>query len=250
MKRLLLIAVPVLVAVGVGGWWFFLRDDAPSEASLPDRPSEVSTTAPAASSTSAASSTTGSSSATSSTAASAASADGTWTVQPGESTFVGYRVEEQFAGDTIKKTAVGRTVGVTGTVTVAGQQVTAASFEADLTKLKSDSSRRDGALQGRGLVVSQFPVASFTLTSPIDLGGAPTVGSQVTVKATGDLTLKGTTKSVTLDLQARWNGDTIDLAGSTGITMGDFAIEPPTLPGIVTVDDNGTLELQLVLVRS
>ena len=235
------IAIPVVVVLGglaFAGWWFILRDDAPPEARLPDRP--VATTAAGASD----GATTASGSAGGST-----SADGTWTVQQGEEVFVGYRVTEQFAGETIEKTAVGRTPAVTGTVAVQGAAVPAAKFEADMTKLASDSSRRDNQIRGNGLQTNQFPAASFELTQPIQLTSPPAAGAELDVQAVGNLTLHGVTKEVMIPLKVRWSGDVIDIAGQAPIVLADYGIDPPSIGGFVSVDDKGVFEVQLTLVR-
>jgi polyisoprenoid-binding protein YceI len=239
------IAIPVVVVLGglaFAGWWFILRDDAPPEARLPDRP--AATTVAGASD--------GPTTAPGSTAATsrAASADGTWTVQQGDQVFVGYRVTEQFAGETIEKTAVGRTPAVTGTVTVQGSTVPSAEFEADMTKLASDSGRRDNQLRGNGLKTNQFPTASFELTKPIALTAPPAVGAEMDVQATGNLTLHGVTKEVTIPLKVRWSGDLIDIAGQAPIVMADYGINPPSIGGFVSVAGEGVFELQLTLVKA
>jgi polyisoprenoid-binding protein YceI len=179
----------------------------------------------------------------------ATSANGGWNVDADADTFVGYRIEEQFAAGAVNKTAVGRTPGVTGKVTVDGAKIPAATFEADMTLLKSDDSRRDSALKSKAIESANFPKATFVLGQPIDLGGLPKIGSEVALKASGALTLHGVTKEITLDLTARWAGDRIDIAGKAAIALSDFGIEPPTITGMLTVQDKGTLELQLHLVR-
>jgi len=220
----------VIAAGGFGFWYFWLRDDAPPPAALPDRtqPSTQTSTAPAN--------------------GDAPAADGAWTVVPGDGVFVGYRVEELFAGDTLQKTAVGRTPAVTGTVSVDGSQVTDGDFTADLTQLESDQDRRDNYLHGNSLQTDEFPEATFTLTAPIDLGTEPTVGEPVTVTASGDLTLHGVTKAVELQLEARWNGDSIDVAGQLPVLFADYDIEKPSVPTLTT-EDNGILELVLTFQR-
>ena len=54
-------------------------------------------------------------------------------------------------------TAVGRTPNVTGTMTISGTQLTAATITADLTALQSDDQRRDGQLVDHGLETSTLP---------------------------------------------------------------------------------------------
>ncbi|MCU0311330.1 MAG: YceI family protein [Acidimicrobiales bacterium] len=230
-KWTLVAVVGVVVLGGIAFWWFVLRGDAPERASLPVRTTDT-TVAPAAGSTT--------------------GPDGDYSLSPGQDVFVGYRVEELFGGETVKKTAVGRTSALTGTLTVAGGQVTVVDIEADMTQLASDSSTRDNALRTRGLQTEQFPTATFVLTSPIELPADLAAGEQVELTATGDLTLHGVTRSVDVPLQALWDGaSTISIATPAGIPilMADYAIEPPS-NSLVTVDENGEIELQLVFVRS
>ena len=52
----------------------------------------------------------------------------------------------------------------------------------------------------------EFPTATFVLTEPIELGAVPADGEEVTATATGDLTLHGVTREVTIDLVARLDG--------------------------------------------
>ena len=66
--------------------------------------------------------------------------------------------------------------------------------------------------------------------------------------ATGDLTLAGTTRSVTVTLDAAFDGERAQVAGSIPITLADYGIHSPSL-GFVRVDDHGTIEFSLTLVR-
>ena len=125
--------------------------------------------------------------------------EGTWTV--GDGSIVGYRVSEELFGQSAE--AVGRSEGVTGSLTIDGTTVTEATFEVDMTTFESDESRRDGQFEGRIMEVDEFPTATFVLTEPIELGEEPADGSTVEVEATGDLTLHGVTRAVTIPLVAR-----------------------------------------------
>jgi polyisoprenoid-binding protein YceI len=224
--KVVLAAVVVVVLVGGAGvWYFVLRDTAETTASL-DAIGTPSGTAAGPART---------------------SADGNWKVAPGTDIFVGYRVEELFAGQTVKKTATGRTTSVTGTMTVAGSSIPAVEIKADTTKLKSDETRRDSAIGTRGLETQKFPEATFKLTTPITLPSPPVKDQEVSVTATGDLTLHGVTKSVQVPLKAKWTGPTITVAGSTSIAFADYKISPIEI-SILKTDDNGVLELQLAFV--
>ena len=227
LRTFLTIGIPVVVVLlalgGFGLWWFVLRDDAPPAASLVPRPT-VSTTP-------------------------GATADGTWAVQQGAKVFAGYRILELLAGATIKKTAAGRSPAVTGSLTLHGSTVSAARIDVDVTQLKSDASQRDNRIRTNGLETDTFRTAAFELTAPIDLGAAPVAGTEISVQAPGNLTLHGVTRPATFALTARWNGDTIDVAGSTPVVLADYQISPPSIGGFVSVDDHGTVELQLTFVR-
>jgi polyisoprenoid-binding protein YceI len=124
-----------------------------------------------------------------------------------------------------------------------------ARVDVDVTQLKSDKSQRDNRIRTDGLETDTYRTASFELTTPIDLGSVPAAGAEVAVQAIGNLTLHGVTRPTTFDLRARWNGETIDVAGSTEVVMADYQINPPNVGGFVSVDDHGTVELQLTFVR-
>jgi polyisoprenoid-binding protein YceI len=118
-----------------------------------------------------------------------------------------------------------------------------------MTALKSDDTRRDSQIKAKGIETTKFPSASFELSSPITLPALPKLLDEIPTKALGRLTLHGVTKDVTLDLTARWSGDRIDIAGHTDIVMADYGIDPPSIAGIVSVQNHGVLELQLMLTR-
>ena len=175
------------------------------------------------------------------------SLDGTWTVQAANS-FVGYRVREKFADLPAPTDAVGRTSAVTGSLTVDGLQVAAVDVKADLRQLQSDKQMRDERIRTDGLESDQFPIAEFKLADPIVFPSKPAAGSRVTKQAKGTLTLHGVTRSVTIPLQAQWNGDRIEVAGSLSILFADYDISTPTT-FLATVEDHGTMEFHLFFVR-
>ena len=181
-----------------------------------------------------------------------ASLDGSWQVNASlgsmgdfTSSWLGYRVQEQFVG-VGGHTAVGRTPKVTGSLTLSGSTVTAASITADLTALVSDAPQRDGELGGSGIQTDTYPTATFTLTAPIALGSLPSDGQTVSATAIGDLTLHGVTRSVRVSLQAQRQGGIIAVSGSLPIVFADYGFTGPNVLGFVTVNDHGTMELHLL----
>jgi polyisoprenoid-binding protein YceI len=242
-QRLVAAAVVLVVALGAAGWWFFIRDDAPKAANIQDASKTLDEQTNGGSDT---------------TAADGASGiDGTWNVDPSigsfddfSGTYAGYRMDEQLAG-VGAATAVGRTPDVTGGITIAGNQVTAGSFDVDMTTLKSDKDLRDNVIKSRGLETDAFPKATFELTQPVELpGDIASAGASVPFSATGNLTIHGVTKEVTLDFDAQTSNGDIAIVGQTPIKLADYQIEAPTSAIALSVSDSGTLEFQLFLSRT
>jgi polyisoprenoid-binding protein YceI len=179
------------------------------------------------------------------TAAPAAGIAGTWTVGTGST--AGYRVDEVLFGQ--NNTAAGRTSDVTGTMVIEGTTVKSADMSVDLTTVESGEERRDGQFRGRIMNTAEFPTATFTLTTPIELGTEPAEGTPITVPATGDLTVHGVTKSVTTDLNAQRTGDTIEVQGSIPVTFSDYEIPSPSFGGI-SVEDHGEIEFLLKMTQT
>ncbi|MFP5318975.1 MAG: YceI family protein [Acidimicrobiia bacterium] len=239
------IGLGALAAVAVGAfavWYLVLRTDAPDEVDLGAAVQGI--TPPAGDQ--AASTPSGNTSDNS-------GVDGTWTVDrsvanaEGTGSFGGFRVNEQLVG-VGAATAVGRSRTVEGTLTVDGTTVTAASVTVDLTAITTNDSRRNDAVQ-RALATSQFPRATFTLTQPVSVGSVPAEGQRIDVKATGDLTIKGVTKRVTVDLSAQLEGDVLVAVGSTPVTFADFGVRAPTAPIVASVEDHGVMEFQLYFTK-
>ncbi|HXM53684.1 MAG TPA: YceI family protein [Candidatus Binatus sp.] len=176
---------------------------------------------------------------------------GTWTV--GSGSVAGYRVREQLASLAAPSDAVGRTSAITGTLTLtqaaSGYTVAASGFTVDVSKLTSDQSRRDQRIHSQGLESDRYPTATFKLTSPIALSADATSGQTIHVSATGDLTIHGVTKSVTIPIDARLTGSKIELVGSITFPFSQFAMTPPSIGGFVTVQNNATMEFQLLMTQ-
>lgn len=235
--RTLALAALVLVVVVVGaGLLWFLRDDAPEEVSLESAVESVTPT-------------TGGD-------VDPGGIEGAWAVdtstgdfdfESATGTFAGFRIQEELAsiGAT---TAVGRTGDVTGTMTIDGTTVTEAAFSVDVTTITTNEARRDDRVQ-QALETDRFPNATFTLTEPIDLGEGAERGDPVQVTAVGDLTIHGVTKPIEMAIDAQLVDGTIVVVGSTDVVFSDHGVEVPQAQIVLSVEDHGTLELQLLLVQ-
>lgn len=259
-KMVMLVVASVLIAaVGLGAWLFF-GGDTPSEVDLEATAAAVqgatTTTVEGATDTTS-SPTTTSSPSTETAAPTASDVSGTWTVDTsvGEftvsddttATFAGFRVDEVLTtvGAT---TAVGRTPSVTGTIEIEGTSLVGVDVVADLTGIKSDKSRREGAIQ-RALNTSAHPQATFSLTEPIELGSGAVEGEVVEVTAVGELTINGITKSIELPVRAQLIDGTILVTAATDLAFSEFEVTAPSAASVVSVEDIGVLELQLWLSR-
>ena len=169
------------------------------------------------------------------------SIEGVWGIA-GDSV-AGYRVFKDFVGAS-EFEAVGRTSQVFGDLTIEDTSVTEASFSVDIASVISDDDRRDREFRGPVLDALSFPFAIFNLTSPIDLGAVPESGVEVTVDATGELTLRGVTNEVVFPLTARLVGEEVQVAGSIDVVFADYNIEPPRTP-VIIVRDEGMIEFSL-----
>jgi polyisoprenoid-binding protein YceI len=233
------VAVLALVVVGFGGWYFFIRDDAPEEANIESAAETLDEQG------------SGSGSSAEDPAGTPSEVDGTWAVDTSvgsfddfSGTWAGYRVDEELAGIG-SQTAVGRSPNVTGTLTVENGQVTSVDVDVDLTALKSDSDQRDGAIRSRGLQSDQFPTASFSLSQPIQVPDGLSGGQSASTQVQGELTLHGVTKPITVDVDAQMGNGTVAVTGSAPVKLTDFGIEAPTGFRVLSIQDDGTFEFQI-----
>ncbi|HEX7277735.1 MAG TPA: YceI family protein [Acidimicrobiales bacterium] len=234
--RPLLIAALVVVPLAALGlvYLLFFTDDSPDEFTLSDPPATNQTTQ------------------TTTAGAGSTSLDGTWSVADGSE--AGYRVREKLAALPAQSDAVGRTSDVTGSVTIrsSGGQLVAdgITVEVDVSTLESNEDRRDNRIRTSGLESNQFPTATFTSTQPVTLPAGTEAGQAVTADVTGDLTLHGVTKMVTIPLDVRLTGGQGEVVGSLKFPFSDFGMSPPNIGGFVTVDPDATLEFKLLLARA
>lgn len=231
------VAVAVLAA---GVWFFFIRSDAPPEVDLDSATEQIT-------------SSTESTGSTTTTTEGALRIEGTWLVdnETGEfdfdsatGSFAGYRVEEELASIGSSE-AVGRTGAVNGQMVITGTTLESAEITVDLTGLESDKPRRDDRVQD-ALGTEEFPEATFELAEPVDLGPGAPAGAEVSVEATGELTINGVTNEVTVDLDAQLVDDTAVVVGSIPIELADYDIEAPSAPVVLSVSDEATIEFQLL----
>ena len=238
----LLGAVVALAVLVTGGTWLYIhvfQGPAPAPLSLKSpassQPSATATTAPGSDSNSG-----------SATATRGGAIAGSWRVASGS--VVGYRVNEVLAGQ--NNVAVGRTSGITGSMTIHGARVTAASFTVQMATIKSDQSERDAQFDGRIMDTAAFPAGTLKLTSPIALGSLPRAGVVKSYRVTADLTLHGHTRAVAFTLQAERTSAGIEVSGSIPIVFADWGISNPSFAGFVTTQNHRLLEFLVKFSKS
>ena len=163
-------------------------------------------------------------------------AGGTWTA--GKGSLAGYRVREEFLGP--GNSIVGRTSAVTGKAVITHGDVTSASFRVGLTTVVANGKTQPQLAKILG--TANFPDATLTLTRPIVTGSGLVANKTFKVKAAGLLAMHGTTRPVTFQVTARYNGSLLYAAGSIPVVFPDWHIRAPEF-----LQNHGLLEFLLVL---
>lgn len=169
-----------------------------------------------------------------------ASPNGTWTA--GNGSIVGFRVPESFL--TQSGTIVGRTSAVTGSLVIAGNEISSGSFQVNLSTLSIVVQSKQNTTIYQVLDTNHYPQATLTLTRPVAFASLPTNGQIITSQATATLTMHGVTRPVTFTVTARSNGSVLQALGSAEVLVSDWRIKSPE-----GIHDNATIEFLLVLHR-
>jgi polyisoprenoid-binding protein YceI len=156
----------------------------------------------------------------------------------------GLRVQETALG--LSKDAVGRTTAVTGSVAVSGGRVTSATLRVDLAAITvSGKPQRQVATSLR---TGRYPDATFSLTAPVTLPAGFANGETVNLTATGQLTMNGAARPVTVALSARRDGTILQVAGSIPVAFPAWHIKGPAGFGFLgSLADHGVAEFLLTL---
>jgi polyisoprenoid-binding protein YceI len=178
-------------------------------------------------------------------------------LEAAKGTKVSYRVKEQLAGINFPDDAVGSTEAVTGTLVIApnGSIDSAQSkLTFDLRALRSDQDMRDGYLHGRTLETEKFPYAEFVPRRlqgvPFPLPAPERASGQSGFQLTGDLTIRGVSKELTITGYATFSRELVAGRATTSFTFATFGLQKPQLARLLSVDDNILLEIEFRLART
>ena len=209
-------------------------------------PSATPTTAVAATATAAATA-----AATPTPSASAATSVGTATWTIGDTSKATVRVREQLVGVNLPSDAVLVATGATGTFQLKddGTFSSDAKLSFDLTTLASDNRQRDDFVKSDTLQTRQFPKAEFVPTKTTGLALPMPASGEFTFKLTGQLTIKGKTKEVTFDVQAKRTGNELAATATAAPTwkFADFGMTAPSVPfRVVSIVDEIRVVVDMV----
>jgi polyisoprenoid-binding protein YceI len=249
-------AVVVLMVAAAAGWWFFVREDAQlAEAPLAIRGTPTASVGETPS----------------------APADDDPTATPGTSgpdlavsegytlyTLVSehdavegraeaaYFADEQLARIGVPSTAKGTTFDVTGQFALGPDGLdpnVPAVIVVGLTSLSSDEGMRDNRVR-QALQITTFPTATFTATSIGGWTGDIAEGESIELALAGTMDLHGVQRDLTWDVIATRQGDVITALATTNFLYADFDIPILNIGGFVSVEEDVTLQVQLIAVAA
>ena len=146
-----------------------------------------------------------------------------------------YTVPETLRG--LQAEAVGRTGSVTGTIDPTGPVTVAV----DMLSFESDQPRRDDRVRD---IFAGAPEAVFT-TETLSLPAEAEIDQIVPLTFAGSFTLNNVTNDVTWTTEARVVDGAIEILAELDIVLTDYDIIPPSVGGIVEVEDEARLEIAI-----
>jgi polyisoprenoid-binding protein YceI len=169
---------------------------------------------------------------------------GTWTIDPVHSS-IGFWVRH------LMVSKVRGTFGVfSGTIAVGDDGVPSVNAEITVDSVNTNNEQRDAHIKSADFfAVEDYPTATFTSTAVRDNGGHYVLD--------GDLTLKGVTKPVSLDLEyhgvnpGMGQGEVAGFEASVVLNRKDFGIDidMPLEAGGVVVGDKVTVTLEIEALK-
>ena len=161
----------------------------------------------------------------------------------GEGSEATFTVNEQLAWLDLPNDAVMKTTGLSGIILLNGQP---SVFELDLHSMTSDADRRDGYVQRR-----MFPdhrIATFTVSDLGDLPDPLPEGEVIARQVQGELSIRGVTKPIVFEIEARLDPGKLFVLGRTVFTWEELEIPPPHIPGRIQVKDEVKVEVLLAAI--
>ena len=164
-----------------------------------------------------------------------------------------YRAGEVFLRFNRPNRAVGVTRAVRGEILVDRRHPSASrvgTIQVDISQLTSDEPRRDRAIRERWLESARFPIAEFRATGVEGLPDSLREGQRFPVVIHGDLKVREVTRRVTFRGSFVLEGAVLRGTASTTLRMTDFGFEPPNILGMLRVDDEVEVQVDIVARRA
>ena len=158
----------------------------------------------------------------------------------GEGSKATFTVNETLAWLDLPIDAVMQTSGLSGHIYLDGR---ASEIDLDVHSMTSDSDRRDGYVKRR-----MFPdhrTATFTVADLGDLPDPLPEGEVITREVQGELDIRGVTKPILFQIEARLDPGKLFVVGRTTFTWDELEIPPPNIPGRIQVKDEVRVEVLL-----
>lgn len=169
---------------------------------------------------------------------------GSWQAGPGS--VAGFRVAETALG--LSNEVGGRTSAVTGTVVIAGRQVTSAAFRVDLRPVTVGGKHQPQFAVSLG--TREHPFAVVALAGQVSLSPSFAAGSTFTARVPARVTMNGITRTVVVTLTARRSGSALQVAGSFPVEFARWHIRQPQGFGpLGSLASHGDGEFRLALAR-
>jgi polyisoprenoid-binding protein YceI len=83
----------------------------------------------------------------------------------------------------------------------------------------------------------------------VELPDGAVTGESFTIRAVGELTVHGVTNQVTFTIDAQLVDDIAVVVGSAEIVFDDYDVTAPSAPIVLSVEDHGIVEFQLLFTR-
>ena len=168
------------------------------------------------------------------------------TVEEGSS--ANYKIKEQLANLDLPNYAIGKTKSLTGNIffNKDGNIDNNSLLELDLRNLKSDKSRRDRYLRKNSLQSDAFPKATFKPQKLEGLTWSLPKSGKYSGKLSGIMSLHGETKPLTWIINVEFIDSTVIGTATTSFLFSDFEIQKPRVAIVLSVEDNITLEINLL----
>jgi polyisoprenoid-binding protein YceI len=152
---------------------------------------------------------------------------------------------------------IGETDQVAGQVQVSLDDLSASQFSPiviNARTFRTDQERRDRAIRGPIILNSasdEHEFITFEVTSVDGLEGVADPGSTIEFSITGDLTIRGTTNTVTFEAEVTLEDEsTLQGSATANILRSDFGIGIPSVASVAEVTDEVVLNLEFVAISA